>query len=209
MPDSQLSRTPEPAASPAMQRILRVLDGEGPLSADEISRRAYVARTSLVSAGYLRCLRSAGLIHVAGWARQHNGFTIALYALGNTTDCPRPRFQSLDRDSVGMARLVAALTEQPGLDYRELAAAAGLSAHTLRGARYLDILVQQARVHVCGWRKSRNGPPRALYRAGAGENVPRPGRVSAAERSRRCRERAAILSGASLSVSAQLARIQA
>jgi predicted ArsR family transcriptional regulator len=191
-----------------MQRILRVLGGAGPLSADEIAQRAHVARTSLVSAGYLRCLRAAGLIHVAGWARHHNGFTIALYAPGDAPDCPRPRFGPLDRDSAGMARLVATLAERPGLDYLELAEATGLSAHTLRGARYLDILVQQARVHICGWRRSRNGPPRALYRAGAGENVPRPAKADGAERSRRHRERTAALSGALSSVRAQLARIE-
>ena len=52
--------------SPSMQRILAVVRAHGPLTAQEIARKAFVAETSVYNGNYMPVLLEAGLIHVSG-----------------------------------------------------------------------------------------------------------------------------------------------
>lgn len=184
---------PEPENSPATGRILALLQARGGLSAEEIAREAHVSGKTLSGGGYLKRLHRAGMIHIAGWRKNCSGFTTPLYAAGGQPDCPRPpRFRAADRDSEGMARIVRALRRLGNLTAREVAEAADLSFNTLRSARYMDILVDQGRIHILGWRRNERGPMTPVYRAGPGTNAEKPPAYSAAAKSRRWRERQAI-----------------
>lgn len=178
---------PNPEGSPAMTRILAALARTESLSVFEISRAAFVATTTLSGGGYLDKLKSMGLIHVSGWRKNSNGFTTPLYSLGHAVDYPQPLFDADDRDSDGMARIVAVLEKLGPLTYRQIATAAGVSPNTIRNARYMEILVVQERAHICNWRRNRHGPLSAIYAAGKGRNVEKPPPLSAAEKSQRHR----------------------
>lgn len=182
--------TPRPENSRAMMRVVELLRSHGPLSAQEIAREAYVSEKTLSGGGYLKRLRQAGMIHIAGWRKNCAGFSTALYGAGQRADCPRPpKFLKADRDSPGMARIVGALRHLGNLTYQEVAEAAGLSVNTIRSARYMDILVEQGRVHILGWRRNKRGPMAPVYRAGPGVSAERPPAYSAAIKSRRWRAR--------------------
>lgn len=183
---------PRPENSRAMSRVLQVLQTCGPLSVQELARDAHVSETTLSGGGYLNRMRRAGMIHIAGWRKNCSGFTTPLYAAGCEADCPRPpRFRDADRDSEGMARIVRALKRLGNLSAREAAAAADLSFNTLRSSRYMDILVEQGRIHILGWRRNERGPMTPVYRAGPGVSADKPPPFSAAAKSRRWRERQA------------------
>lgn len=189
-PAESMMNTPHPENSRAMARIIALLQARGPLSAQEIARDAYVSEKTLTCGGYLASLRQSGLIHVVDWRKNCNGFSQAVYGAGKRPDCPRPpKFQNADRDSPGMARIVGALKRLGNLTYREVAEAAGLSINTLRSARYMDILVEQERIHILGWRRNKRGPMTAVYRVGPGVNAAKPSAYSPAAKSRRWRVR--------------------
>lgn len=193
--------------SRTLQRVMETLAQRAPLSAAELAREAAVSLSTLVNGGYLKSLKDGGHIFVAGWGKNTNGFTIALYRPGNLPDCPRPKFQDIDRDSVGLARIVAALKSRPGQTYLELAKAANLSSNTVRGRGYMEILLKQQRVHVSDWRRSRSGSPCPLYSAGPGENAPKPESLTRAEIQARHRMRVAIKNGVSATLGQQLDQI--
>lgn len=194
----------EASASPAMLRIVALLQMRGVLSAQEIAEGAFVARTTLEGGGYLKRMKSLGLIRVEGWAKNSNGFTTPLYAAGGGQDCPRPKFAREDRDSRGMARIVEVLCSGDALDYREIAVLAGLSAHTVKNAGYMEVLVRQGKVHVSAWRRNARGRIYPLYRAGGGENVEKPAMLTRQEIMCRYRERKRVLSGRAGSLEGQL-----
>lgn len=198
---------PELENSPTMQRVLAVLAQRAPLSAAEIAREASLSLSTLVNGGYLKRLKESGHIFVIGWGKNTNGFTIALFHLGNFPDCPRPKFQTLDRDSSGMAKIVAALKRRSALAPNDLALATGLSLNTIRGGCYMQILLEQQRVHICDWRRNRGGAPCPLYAFGAGKNAPKPRPLSKAEIRARHRARAAITEGHSPTFGQQLREI--
>lgn len=183
--------------SPTLQRVMAVLARQAPLSAAELAREASVSLSTLVSGGYLKALKDAGHIFIAGWGKNPNGFTIALYRPGAQPDCPRPRFQDSDRDSIGLARIVAALKLKAGQTYSTLAKAANLSPNTVRGRGYMGILLKQQRVHICDWRRSRGGGPVPLYAEGPGKNSPKPAPLTKTEIRARHRIRLAIKKGQS------------
>lgn len=190
VPANVPANVPRPENSRAMARIVELLCSRGPLSAHEIAQAAHVSETTLAGGGYLKRLREAGLIHVAGWRKNSNGFSKALYGAGLRPDCPRPgKFRQEDRDSPGMARLVGALKRLGNLTAREAAAAAGLSHNTVRSAGYMDILVEQQRIHILGWRRNSRGPMTPVYRAGPGVNAEKPPAYTPAAKSRRWRAR--------------------
>lgn len=190
--------------SPAMQRIVSLLQAKTPLSPKEIARDAFIALTTLEGGGYLRKMKDLGLIRIEGWLKNHNGFTTPLYALGQGADCPRPKFASIDRDSRGMAKIVAILNTRSNLDYREIAKLAGISANTIKNAKYMDSLLEQGRVHVTAWRRGRNGHLYPLFSAGAGESAVRPEQLSRQEIMKRHRTRQRILSGKAAAFDRQL-----
>lgn len=187
----------EAELTPAMRRIAEALRADGPLSAEEIANRAHVSKNTLSGGGYLQKLKQLNLAHVAGWQKNSNGFTTPLYGYGQAADCPKPQFSELDRDSLGMARIVAALKAGGAMSYREIAAASGLSRNTIKNARYMEILVAQRRVHVSDWRRNRNGPMVAVYTAGPGRNASKPLPLSNAECLARWRVRRRVLGGSS------------
>lgn len=88
-------------------------------------------------------------------------------------------------------RVLAAL-DRGDMTRQELAAAVLLTQETLR--RYLDKLLAQGRIHVCEYRRRDRGAAVQVFRLGpapSGLVAEPPKRLSAAERSRRARERAA------------------
>lgn len=173
--------------TPALQRIVDLLQNKGPLSAQEIAAGAFVSVNTLKGGGYLQRLRDLKRIHIAGWAKNHNGFTTALYALGDRKDCVRPKFADEDRDSQGMARIVAVLERRSGIGLAEIARLAGLSRNTVKHARYLNILVEQQRIHIAAWTRGASGHAYPVYHPGPGTNEPKPDEMSRAEISRRYR----------------------
>ena len=199
-------KIPEAGSSPAMQRLLAALTAKNGMSASDLAREAFVGLTTLACGGYLKALRDARLVHVSGWRKTPKGFVTPLYSLGNKPDMRRPGFTDVDRDSAGMGRIVAALEARGAMTYRELAEASGLSANTIKNARYMDILIAQKRVHIIGWRRNRAGPMTALYLAGTGQAAPRPAAFSGAEKCRRARSKAQALS-VGRSVASQMARL--
>lgn len=175
--------------SPAIRRVIALLDEKSPLSPKEISRGAYIALSTLEGGGYLRKMKLIGLIRVQGWAKNHNGFTTPLYALGSGADCPRPKFNKKDKDSCGMARIVAALKFNGNLCVKELATLARISANTIKNAKYMESLLEQKRIHIAEWRRSPKGHLQPLYCFGAGDNSPKPAMLSRQEIQLRHRSR--------------------
>lgn len=186
---SERFRAPDVGRSPAMARILAALAARCGLSAWEIAASASVAVTTLSGGRYLDKLRSEGLIHVSGWRKNGNGFTTPLYSLGNLGDCPQPHFDLRDRDSAGLARIAIMLERHGPLSYRQAAAAAGLSPHTVKNGRYMEVLVAQGRAHIYAWRRSRRGPGSPIFAAGNGENAAPLPPLSPTEKSRNFRRR--------------------
>ena len=163
------------------------------MSAKDISQEAFVGVTTLSCGGYLKALRARKMIHISGWRKGRNGFVTPLYSLGNRIDLPRPRFEDEDRNSEGLNRIVSALMHHGALTYLEAADVTGLSANTIKNARYMDILVRQGRIHIAFWRRNRAGPMVAVYAAGAGESAEKPAVLSPAEKCRRSREKKRVL----------------
>lgn len=188
-------RVPAPAHSPAMQRILAVLQRKSEMSVADLAAEAFVGVSTLACGGYLRRLKAAGLIHVSGWRKSRRGFSTPLYSLGDQPDLPRPQYSDLERDCAGMDRIVEALTCHGAATCQELALLSGLSRHTLKNAGYLQALHAQRRIFICAWRRSRHGPMQAVYALAPGNDAPKPAKLSAAEKNRQCRERKRVLQG--------------
>jgi predicted ArsR family transcriptional regulator len=202
----ELMTQPSKTNSPAIQRILALLAKKADMSASDISQEAFVGITTLACGGYLKALRARGMVHVSGWRKTGKGFVTPLFSLGNHADLARPKFSDEDRDSAGMSRIVDCLQQQGMLTYLEVAQASGLSANTIKNARYMDILVKQKRIHVAAWRHNRAGPMIAVYAAGNGRAAEKPAPLSHAEKCRRSREKKrALLDDRGLA--AQLARL--
>src|SRR5574343_778459 len=127
MPAFRSGKQPMLENSPTLKNVMAALARRAPLSAAELAVEASVSHSTLVNVGYLKALKDAGHIFIADWGKNPNGFTIALYRPGSTSDCPRPRFQDIDRDSMGLARIVASLKIKNSQTYSELAKAANLS----------------------------------------------------------------------------------
>lgn len=197
---------PNETNSPAMQRILALLAKRSDMAASDISREAFVGLTTLACGGYLKALRAKRIVHVSGWRKTPKGFVTPLFSLGNRPDLPRPEFRDEDRDSTGMALIVAALARFGMLTYLEAAQATGLSPNTIKNARYMDILVKQKKIHVAAWRHNRAGPMIAVYASGHGTPAEKPAPLSHAEKCRRSREKKRVLSE-DRGIAAQLARI--
>ena len=198
---------PSEADSPAMRRILAVLEIKADMSASDISHEAFVGITTLACGGYLKALRSRRLVHVSGWRKTQKGFVTPLFSLGDRPDITRPKFTDDDRDSVGMNLIMSALERLGKLTYLEAAQATGLSSNTIKNARYMDILIKQKRIHIAAWRRNRAGPMLAVYEAGQGPAAPKPAPLSGAEKCRRFREKERVLF-ADRGVTAQLLSIR-
>ena len=175
---------------PAYARIIVALTRRSGLSREEIAQQAYVAASTLSGGGYLRHMKSLGLVHISGWRTNSTGaFSIPQYSAGPGKDYPRPRMTPEVRQAPGMQRLLESIERFGPLDYRQAAHFAGLSPNTVKNSGYLNALVAQGKIHVAAWRRSNRGPFRPLYESGGGRAVSPPPALSAAEKSRahRCR----------------------
>lgn len=184
---------PESRNSRAKERILNALRRAPGLSKEEIAEQAFVALTTLSGGGYLKALRDDRIIFVSGWRRNGScGFSTPLYSLGPGPDYPKPAIEDENRSAPGMQKLLDAIERHGPIDYRQAAALAGLAATTVKNAGYLRALVSQGKIHICGWRRARNGPMRPLYGFGGGAERPPLSAYTPAEKSRsyRLRKRA-------------------
>lgn len=174
----------------AYTRILMALERHAGLTREEIAQQAYVAATTLSGGGYLRHMKELGLVHISGWRRNAVGaFSIPQYSAGRGRDYPRPDMTSDLREAPGMFKLLEAFERHGPLDYRQAARLAGLSPNTVKNAGYLKAMLAKGMIFISGWRRARNGPPRPLFESGAGQSLPPPAPLSAAEKSRRHRGR--------------------
>ena len=83
-----MSRRKVTPDSPAMKRIVAVLEENGPLSRDDIADLAHISLKTLKSGGYMKTLIEAELIHVFKYERSQNGPAAPIYRAG-----PDPRKQ--------------------------------------------------------------------------------------------------------------------
>lgn len=189
--------TPSISTSLAFQRILKLLGEKSDLSASDIAAEAYVGLTTLACGGYLAKLMASAPrhIHISGWRKTRQGFCTPLYSLGDKPDLPKPRLSDADRYSAGMQRIVEAIDKYGPMTYVEAAEAAALSANTVKNARYMEILEEQGRLHVCEWRRNRAGPMRAVYAFGEGNPAPKPTPYSGLEKTARYRTKVRALRG--------------
>lgn len=180
---------PELTASPAMQRILCVLEKKPNMSLSDISAEAFVGVTTLACGGYIKALKARRLIFISGWRQVKGRFSTPLFSVGEHEDVKRPRIDESNRDAPGMWRIVETLERYGHLSYREIAHYSGLSLNTVKNSGYLAALVAQKRIHIGAWRRSHGGPMIAVYHLGVGDQARKPAVASAGEKSRQYRER--------------------
>ena len=68
---------PEDVTSPAMQRILGVLEKKSNMAVSDISAEAFVGITTLACGGYISSLKRRQLIYISGWRKIKGRFTHA------------------------------------------------------------------------------------------------------------------------------------
>jgi hypothetical protein len=185
-------KIPELVSSPAMQRILGVLEKKSNMSISDISGEAFVGMTTLACGGYIAALKKRQLIYISGWRKVKGRFSTPLYSSGVHPDVARPRIDEANRDAPGMQSILDALHRYGNLSYREIAQFSGLSVNTVKNSGFLAALLAQGRIHIGSWRRSRNGPMSPVYFAGSGEPAPKPQSLSGAQKCSRHRERTRI-----------------
>jgi hypothetical protein len=183
---------PEYESSPAMLRILGVMETKSNMSVSDLSAEAFVGISTLACGGYLHALRRRKLIYVSGWRKVNGRFSAPLYSLGDLADVPRPRVDETNRDAPGMQKIVETLARYGALTYREIAQFSGLSVNTVKNSGYLEALLVQSRIHIGGWRRSLRGPMSPIYVAGRGTSVAKPQAMTAIEKCRQHRSRSKI-----------------
>lgn len=181
--------TPETVSSPAMQRILGVLEKKSSMSISDISAEAFVGISTLACGGYIAALKKRKLIYVSGWRKVKGRFSTPLYSQGKLDDVPRPRIDESSRDAPGMQSIIATLERYGPLSYREIAQFSGLSLNTVKNSGFLDALIVQGRIHIANWRRASHGPMSAVYAHGAGEAAPKPQSLTSAQKCGRHRAR--------------------
>ena len=175
--------------TPALLRVLKALAEHSPLTARQIAAKAYVSERTLTCGGYLKSLRSAGLIHISEWIRTPAGGLAASYRCGDAPDQPRAKKAQQPRQTDRLEHIVQLLQARGPLSYREVASILGLAPVIIKNARYMTQLVEQERIHIAHWRRNRAGPMQAVYATGPGISAARPAPFSRAEVSRRSREK--------------------
>lgn len=149
---------PEYLTSRALQRVLGALQKKSNMSISDISTEAFIGISTLACGGYIQALKKRGLIYISGWRKVKGRFSTPLFSPGKSPDVPRPRIDETSRDAPGMHLILETLERYGALTYREIAEFSGLSANTVKNSGYLDALIAQSRMHIGGWRRSRNGP---------------------------------------------------
>ena len=199
-------KIPELVSSPAMRRILGVLEKKPNMSIADISAEAFVGVSTLACGGYIAALKRQQLIYVSGWRKTNSRFSTPLYCLGQADDVPRPRIDESNRDAPGMDRIVATLARYGRLNYREIAQYSGLSPNTVKTSGFLAALVAQQRIHVADWRRSAHGPLSPVYACGPGEAAPKPAALTRAQKDSRRRTRQRI-AAQGIGLAAQIASL--
>ena len=201
-------KIPELASSPAMRRILGVLEKKSNMSISDLSAEAFVGVSTLACGGYIATLKKRQLIYVSGWRKVNSRFATPLYSLGNADDVARPRIDESSRDAPGMDRIVATLERYGHLTYREIAQFSGLSLNTVKNSGFLDALIAQGRIHIGDWRRSSRGPMSPVYVSGPGPAAPKPQSLTSAQKDSRHRSRLKIAAQGN-GLSAQIASLSA
>lgn len=186
-------KTPELVSSPAMQRILGVLEKKSNMSISDISAEAFVGISTLACGGYITALKKWQRIYISGWRKVKGRFSTPLYSLGSIDDVRRPRIDESNRDAPGMQSIIATLERYGNLSYREIAQFSGLSLNTVKNSGYLDALIVQGRIHIGGWRRSSRGPMSPIYAHGPSAAVPKPQSLTGAQKCSRHRARLRIV----------------
>ena len=199
-------KIPELVSSPAMQRILGVLEKKSNMSISDISAEAFVGVSTLACGGYIATLRKRKLIYISGWRQVKGRFSTPLYCLGQLDDVPRPRIDESNRDAPGMDRIVATLARYGQLTYREIAQFSGLSPNTVKTSGFLGALIAQGRIHIGSWRRSSHGPLSPVYAEGPGVAAPKPAALTRAQKDSRRRSRQRI-AAQGIGLSAQIASL--
>ena len=199
-------KTPELVSSPAMRRILNVLEQKSNMSISDISAEAFVGVSTLACGGYIAALKRQKLVYVSGWRKIKGRFATPLYCLGQLADVLRPRIDESNRDAPGMDRIVATLARYGRLTYREIAQFSGLSVNTVKNSGFLDALIAQGRIHVADWRRSAHGPLSPVYACGPGVAAPKPAALTRAQKDRRRRARQRI-AAQGIGLAAQIASL--
>ena len=199
-------KIPELVSSPAMRRILGVLEKKPNMSISDISAEAFVGVSTLACGGYIAALKRQKLIYISGWRKTNSRFATPLYCLGQLADVARPRIDESSRDAPGMNRIVAALARYGQLTYREIAQFSGLSPNTVKTSGFLGALIAQGRIHIGGWRRSSHGPLSPLYACGPGAAAPKPAALTRAQKDSRRRSRQRI-AAQGIGLSAQIASL--
>ncbi|MBS1228139.1 MAG: hypothetical protein H6R17_1416 [Proteobacteria bacterium] len=202
----QPMKIPEPVSSPAMQRILGVLEKKSNMSVSDISAEAFVGVSTLACGGYIAALKKRKLIYVSGWRKVNGRFSTPLYSLGGVDDVIRPRIDDSNRDAPGMQGIVATLERYGQLTYREIARFSGLSLNTVKNSGFLDALLVQGRIHIGDWRRSSHGPMSPVYACGPGAAAPKPQSLTSAQKDSRHRSRLKIAAQGT-GLSAQIASL--
>ena len=182
-------KIPDLANSPAMQRMLRVLEVKSHMSVSDISAEAFVGVTTLACGGYVKSLKARQLIFISGWRKVKGRFSSPLYSLGHLADVPRPKVDETTREAPGMQNILETLRRFGNLSYRDIARFSGLSLNTLKNSGYLSALVAQQEIHVGSWQRSQRGPMMPIYHLGPGLAADKPAPVSASEKSKIHRDR--------------------
>ena len=199
-------KIPELVSSPAMRRILGVLEKKPNMSISDISAEAFVGVSTLACGGYIAALKRQKLIYVSGWRKTNSRFATPLYCLGQLADVARPRIDESSRDAPGMNRIVATLERYGPLTYREIAQFSGLSPNTVKTSGFLGALIAQGRIHIGAWRRSSHGPLSPVYVGGSGAAAPKPAALTRAQKDSRRRSRQRI-AAQGISLAAQIASL--
>ena len=199
-------KIPELVSSPAMRRILGVLERKSNMSISDISAEAFVGVSTLACGGYIAALKRQKFIYVSGWRKTNSRFATPLYCLGQLADVPRPRIDESSRDAPGMDRIVATLARYGPLTYREIAQFSGLSPNTVKTSGFLGALIAQGRIHISSWRRSAHGPLSPVYSGGPGAAAPKPAALTRAQKDSRRRSRQRI-AAQGIGLSAQIASL--
>ena len=201
-------KIPELISSPAMQRILGVLEKKSNMSISDISAEAFVGVSTLACGGYVATLKKRRCIYISGWRKVKGRFSTPLYSFGQLDDVLRPRIDDSNRDAPGMHGIVATLERYGHLTYREIAKFSGLSLNTVKNSGFLDALIAQGRIHIGDWRRSSRGPMSPVYVSGPGPAAPKPQSLTSAQKDSRHRSRLKIAAQGT-GLSAQIASLSA
>lgn len=201
-------KIPELVSSPAMQRILGVLERKSNMSISDISAEAFVGVSTLACGGYIAALKKRQRIYVSGWRQVKGRFSTPLYSIGCLDDVARPRIDESNREAPGMQTIVATLERYGQLTYREIAQFSALAPSTVKNSGFLAALIAQGRIHIGGWRRAARGPMSPVYVLGAGQPAAKPQTLSGAQKCSRHRERQRIATQG-VGLSAQMAALSA